>query len=490
MSEASAPQIDKGRGPPFETSDLPESPKWTLLSTLRWMGPAGFIAIGIGIGSGEFLLAPAVTVRFGIEVIVWTAILAIVLQAIQNVEMARYTILTGEPITIGFLRLPGGPKLWLPLSLYGTVSQVMWPGWAAAGATALVAMQLGRLPTPEESGLVAAWAIVTFILMYLLVMTGAKTQRSLDIFFKVSTFTVVIVLIISAIWLVPGEVWWRAAKGFVSWGYIPPGMDWVALGAAIGYAGLGGGYFNAAITNWYRDKGVGMGAKVGYIPGLIGGHKLEFSPVGKSPPATPKNIRNFKGWMRLIHYEMWIPYFFFGLIGMIVPSMLYQAYVKEPLGGWGVAAMLAEGVSKVIGPFGWYLMLIIALLILYPTQVGVADEFPRQIIDMLWFWPRVRKACRGDIRIPYYTLIAILWIFGIIIIATRLVRPLIMLVIAATAALLGTVITGVGTFLICVKLLPKEYKPSLWRLAALLVGAVFFGFFFIISLLSYMGIRL
>lgn len=480
-------QIDKGRGPPLEISDLPESPKWTIMNTFKWMGPAGFIAIGIGIGSGEFLLAPAVTVRFGIEVIVWTAILAIVLQSIQNVEMSRYTILTGEPITIGFMRLWGGPKLWLPINLYGTVSQVMWPGWAAAGATALAAWQLGRLPTAGESGLVAIWAIITFIFMYLLVMTGAKTQRSLDIFFKVTTIAVVIILIISAIVLVPSEVWWRTAKGFISWGQIPPGMDWVALGAAIGYAGLGGGYFNSAITNWYRDKGVGMGAKIGYIPGLIGGHKLEFSPVGKSPQVTPENVRRFKEWMKLVHYEMWLPYFIFGLIGMIVPSMLYQAYVTKPLAGWGVAAMLGEGLGKAIGPFGWYLMLLIAILILYPTQVGVADEFPRQIIDNLWFWPAVRKACKNDIRIPYYTLIAILWIFGIYIIATRAVAPLVMLTIAATAALLGTVFTGIGTFLICIKLLPKEYKPSAWRLVGLLIGVIFFGFFFVISLLSSIG---
>lgn len=481
-------EISPGVGPKLEPSDLPESPTWTLPSVLKWMGPAGFIAIGIGIGTGEFLLAPAVTVRFGIEVIVWTAIAAIALQTIQNVEMSRYTMLTGEPITIGFLRLPGGPKLWLPLNLYGTVSQIMWPGWAAAGATALAAWQLGRLARPEEIGLVVNWAIITFIAMYLLVMFGAKTQRPLEVFFKVTTIGVVVLIIFSSIAFVPASNWARVGAGLLSFGQIPKGMDWVALGAAVGYAGLGGGYWNSAITNWYRDKGAGMGAKVGYIPGAIGGHKLVFSPVGKSPPATRENIARFKGWMRLVHLEMWIPYFGFGVIGMIGPSLLYLTYVTKPLGGWGVAAVLGEGLGKVI-PWGWYLMLLMAILIIYPTQVGIADEFPRQISDFLWFWPSVRKAFKEDIRIPYYALIAGVWIFGIYLIASRALAPLVILTIAATAALLGTVITGIGTFLVSIKLLPKEYRPGTLRLLGLWVGVLWFGFFFFVSVSYSLGFK-
>ena len=48
---------------------MPESPRWTLVSAFKWMGPAGFIAIGVGIGSGEFLLAPAAVVQFGLAIV-------------------------------------------------------------------------------------------------------------------------------------------------------------------------------------------------------------------------------------------------------------------------------------------------------------------------------------------------------------------------------------------------------------------------------------
>lgn len=105
-----------GKGFPLQVSDMPESPKWTIRSTFKWMGPAGFIAIGVGIGSGEFLLAPAAVVKFSM-LIAWGFLVAVLLQTFQNTEMCRYTILTGEPITVGMMRLKPGKWFWLPINI-------------------------------------------------------------------------------------------------------------------------------------------------------------------------------------------------------------------------------------------------------------------------------------------------------------------------------------------------------------------------------------
>jgi hypothetical protein len=271
-------------------------------------------------------------------------------------------------------------------------------------------------------------------------------------------------------------------------GYLPSGMDWVVLGAAAGYAGLGGGYFNSAISNWYRDKGVGMGARVGFIPGIIGGKKMEFSAVGKMPDPRPENVSRFKEWLRLINLEMYVPYLVFGMIGMLIPSMLYAAYVTRPVTGWAAPTLLAEGMSNTGIPGAWYLVLIMALLILFPTQVGVSEMFVRQIVDNLWFWPGVRKFFREDIRIPHYGLIFLLWAFGIYVILSRAATPIVMLTLAANLALFGTVCTGLGTFLLN-RLLPPEYRPHPWKQAALLMSVVYFGFFFVMTFLSVFGIR-
>ena len=61
-------------------------------------------------------------------------------------------------------------------------------------------------------------------------------------------------------------------------GLIPKGADWFILAGFAAYAGAGG-LSNMTITNWVRDKGMGMASVVGYIPahrwrapGGAGGH--------------------------------------------------------------------------------------------------------------------------------------------------------------------------------------------------------------------------
>ena len=83
-------------------------------------------------------------------------------------------------------------------------------------------------------------------------------------------------LLLLDIFLVPASVWGEGIKGFLSFGFIPQGVDVLMLGALVGYSAYGG-FGNNAITNWYRDKGYGMGGKVGLL--LLA--KLGFGVRGK-----------------------------------------------------------------------------------------------------------------------------------------------------------------------------------------------------------------
>jgi len=67
--------------------------------------------------------------------------------------------------------------------------------------------------------------------------------------------------------------------------FLIKGVDLLLLGALDGYSAYGG-FGNNAITNWYREKGYGMGGKIGYIPGAIGG-KSSTSPLTARWPWPP-----------------------------------------------------------------------------------------------------------------------------------------------------------------------------------------------------------
>jgi hypothetical protein len=96
------------------------------------VGP-GVIVLGASIGSGEFLLGPAVFVRHGLSLL-WITAVAVFLQTIFNTELMRYTVATGEPVFSGFMRT------W-PSSRHGHAST---PPFIFAGRLAGVGRQRRR----------------------------------------------------------------------------------------------------------------------------------------------------------------------------------------------------------------------------------------------------------------------------------------------------------------------------------------------------------
>ena len=51
------------------------------------------------------------------------------------------------------------------------------------------------------------------------------------------------------------------------------------MGALVGYSG-GGGVLNITLSNWARDKGYGMGSRVGHIGGMVGGERSQLADTG------------------------------------------------------------------------------------------------------------------------------------------------------------------------------------------------------------------
>src|SRR5688572_22360094 len=96
--------LDESRSglPAWKRTELPKPPQPRGLQWLGVVGP-GVIVLGGAIGSGEFLLGPAVFVRYGLTLL-WVTGVAILLQTIFNTELMRYTLATGEPIFTGFMR--------------------------------------------------------------------------------------------------------------------------------------------------------------------------------------------------------------------------------------------------------------------------------------------------------------------------------------------------------------------------------------------------
>ena len=85
--------------PPLRSADLPERK----LSFWKMTGP-GAVMVGIAIGSGELILWPWITAKFGAEMM-WAAALGVFLQLWINIEIGRWAVATGESAFTGFARM-------------------------------------------------------------------------------------------------------------------------------------------------------------------------------------------------------------------------------------------------------------------------------------------------------------------------------------------------------------------------------------------------
>jgi hypothetical protein len=322
------------------------------------------------------------------------------------------------------------------------------------------------------------WGYVVFLSCAVIITLGKSAERTLEWANWIMMIVVLGGLFLLDLYIVPASVWFDGLKGFVTFGYVPQGVDVLLLGALVGYSAYGG-FGNNAITNWYRDKGYGMAGKIGYIPALIGGKAVHVSSCGRVALPTPDNISKWKGWWKLLNIDQWGVFYFGAMAGMFLPGILYVAVIPagQSLPAWGIAASSASGLIKQLGSFGWFLALFFGFWILYSTAISNVDLVVRQSTDMLWFASdRVRKLSNNDIRKIYYVLLLVFAIWGVSYM--NMFVPLIILAISANIANFTMALSAVLTIRLNRKTLPKEFQPSLWRELILVGNLLFFGFFF------------
>ena len=471
------PALSHGALPPWGVAELPAPPPFTFTNALRTVGP-GVIGLGIAIGSGEWLIGPAVILKYG-SALLWITSVSVFLQVILNQEMARYTLYTGEPIVTGFMRTKPGATFWG--WTYGILSfcQSGWPGWALASATASAALLLGRIPTAADASTVIFLGYVTFGVCFAIVTLGKRIERTLEYAMWFMVAAIMAYLVLVDVFTVSGENWIRVLVGFGSVGSLPQGADWLLLGAFAAYSGSGG-IGNAYTTNWMRDKGYGMGATVGYIPSATGA-AAPLAPHGNIFSVNSESLRRWRDWWRYLHLDQWAIFGFGSFAGMALAALFTVEYVPPGTvaGEWAVANLQATGIAAVHGQVFWYLTLLCGFWILFSTQLGIVDGLPRATTDILWSAsPRLRRG--GDVRRVYYGVLVVFAIWGCI--GLNLARPITLLIIGANAAAFIFVVEAIHTLVVNRKFLPRELLPPLWREACLVLCSLFYGAFFSIAI--------
>ena len=143
------------------------------------LGPS-LIALGISIGSGEWLLGPLNVGTLGFVGVGWIITVSALLQVFYNLEFSRYVLATGEVPIVGFGRMPPGAWLWIPFSLIALFFAFIWGGWAKAAAQGLYALLYGEVPTAADTTTVTLLAILLLLVVMGITMVSRKITRGLS----------------------------------------------------------------------------------------------------------------------------------------------------------------------------------------------------------------------------------------------------------------------------------------------------------------------
>ena len=460
--------------PAAQYRDLPEAPPWKAL-----IGPS-ILLLGLSLGSGEFILWPYITYKFGF-VVFWACMVGVTTQYFINMEVERWTLLTGETAVTGFCRLW---KHWSWIFLLCNVLPWVWPGWASGAATILT-WELGGGETTRT-----IYSLVSLIAVGLALSLGPVVYNTVE---RIQTVLVGVVLVsLLVIFFLVVEVAHivEMFKGIANVGYIPEGMELPLLLGALAFAGAGG-TMNLAQSDFVRDKGYAMGHYIGRITSPLTGKEEVVADIGYHFEPSEENMGRWRAWWKAASREHFLTFFLLAALSLMMLSLISYSTTRGATGleqGMGFIRIEGEFIGAAYGNFSQHLFHWMGIAILLTTELGLLDACARistDIIKVNW----LRNSERWTDSRLYFLLLWGQIVLGCAIMLVGLVvpgfsQPLTLLVLSAS--LNGGVMLIYSLLLLWMnnRVLRQALAMHPVRFVAMVWSCAFFGYFTFVTLKS------
>ncbi len=436
--------------PPLEPSPMPQFPGWRAL-----IGP-GIVWMALAQGSGELIWWPYIIAKYGLTFLC-LLVPACLLQYPLNYHIGAYTLLTGESIFQGFIRLHRG----FAIVLWGlmTLSFLWFGAFVTAGATALAAL------TDWPGGWTAqgqtyCWSYLS-IGLFLVAILGSRVVYA----------TIERIMWGVAIITVAGLVWSCLRPDIRSqWGMFLTGLwrpqwppprpfdpaDATKLLTAVTFAGLGG-FWTLFYSYWLREKGVGMAARMAKMSGLRLEQASAPQPAGFCPSPSSDLAGQMRRWRRFLVLDSGIG--IAGNLATTVMTCLLAYALLFPAGlfpqHYEIAVVQSRFFEVSWGAFGRALFLIVAAAFLADTWLATIDAVSHIHTDVVQsLFPAAR---RRSARWWYYLFLGVLTVVTTVTMHWQEPGPLI---------LLSAVIGFVGTALFSGAVIVLDHRYLAARLPA------------------------
>lgn len=454
---------------PLKPAPLPPFP-----GMLAALGP-GIIWMALAQGSGELIWWPYIVAKYGLGFL-FLLIPACFLQYPLNYHIARWTVLTGESIFQGFIRI--NPILSFFLWILMSISFLWLGAFVSAGGTAIAA--LTDFPAGwGQKGQTLFWSYITIPVFISALLFSRVIYRTIErIMFFIAIVTTVGLLLACL-----QEDVLQKIMPFVKGLFLPEfplprkwePQDTTKLLTAITFAGLGG-FWILFYSYWLREKGAGMSRYFGHITSPITGKREVIPDTGYIPECTPQSHSERRKWERYLVLDSGI-----GVIGNLFTTLLtcllsYSLLYPKGLlpEHYEIAVVQARFFESTWGVAGRILFLIVAASFLADTWLTTADSLARVHTDVIYaYFPSLK---RFSIRTWYYILLTIITLISLITLPMD--EPGTLIQLSAVVGFLGTIIFPFLLFLLNYVYLPRlsagALRPGGFAMITLTISGVFY----------------
>ena len=438
--------------PPFKKASLPALP-----NMLKALGP-GVIFMALAQGSGELIWWPYIIAKYGLSFL-FLLLPACLLQFPVTYEIGRYTVLTGESIFQGFIRLHRTFALFLWILM--TLSFLWFGAFAAAGGTSLAALT-GFPAGWSPRGQTLFWGYASILGFLAAILLSKVIYQMVESFM----WAVALLTVVGLLWASANVEVLKAVPAFAN-GLIFPDLslprpwdpaDATKLLTAITFAGLGG-FWTLFYSYWVRDKGAGMAHYMGRLTGPITG-KAEAIPASGFLPIDDTGLAHMRRWRRYLFWDVSI-----GIGGNLLTTVMtcLLAYaLLFPKGllpqGYELAVVQSRFFEVSWGVLGKTLFLIVAAAFLSDTWLATADAVSRIHTDCLYaFFPKSQSVSPRS-----WYLIFLFLLTGVTSATMGFAEPGPLILLSAVIGFIGTVLFSVALIFLNHVYLPR-HLPSVAR---------------------------
>ena len=474
---------DPGTGPAFlRHDDVPLVPR------LRHLIGPSVIALGMGLGAGEFLLWPnLVTVNgYGIWWLFWVGVIT---QFFVIREITRWTVATGESVFAGMARL-GLRGFWPWFFLVATLASFFWPGWASESA-----QFTGRIIT-LVTGTEVAWQPIALVMLAVIYLALGLSTIVYNVLERFELWLVVLLfpllfIVLFVVGILPGDVF-ALAKGAASIGTAPPallhGSQFPTLLIAVAYAGSGGTLLLAQ-SLWLRDKGFGMAAYQGRIAGIRGENERVSETGYAFSAADPIAMARFRAWMRVASREILLVFVVLVILSVVITSLVVTATLGT--GNTALAGRLGEmvaqqsaAIARAGGRWLEVAFLLGGALVLFSTQVAIIDTVTR-ICGTVFYERYGRRTAFWTLKRTFLIMLTLLVLASAAIIvaswtggaALERMQPDFLLLVAGPFTIASMFVFTLVVGAMNVRRLPAPMRPGNGTRVMLVWAAVLWGWF-------------